>query len=209
MDERLPPTGHFTWRQIDDLAARRPMLVRAEGIRLYYGDGSSAIDASGGPVCVGVGHGRREVAAAVAAQMGKFSYGFDAPIIREFAKQLARITPGDLNRVYPCSGGSEAVENAIRFARHYHCETGNPSKFKIIGRWTSYHGNTLGAASVSGGIARRIKYGPMLVPFPHIDPCYCYRCPFHLEYPSCKVLCAEKLEDAILREGPETVAAFI
>ena len=73
----------------------------------------------------------------------------------------------------------------------------------------SYHGNSLGAASLSGGVQRRNKFDPLLVPFPHIEPCYCYRCPFHLEYPSCEVLCASKLEETILREGPESVAAFI
>ncbi len=208
-EEKIPATGHLTWRQIDRAEKPRKMLVRAEGIRLYYDDGTTAIDASGGPICVAIGHGRKEIAKSVAEQMEKLSYGFDTPIIRKFQERIKRITPGDLNRVYPVAGGSEAVEAAIRFARHYHFQTGNKTKYKIIARWTSYHGNTLGAASLSGGIPRRIKFDPMLIPFPHIEPCYCYRCPFHLEYPACEVLCASKLEDVILREGPDSVAAFI
>lgn len=206
----MNPVGHMTWRRVD-LHHERPerSLVRAEGCTLHYDDGTTALDASGGPVCVGVGHGRREVAEAVAAQMACVSYGFDAPVQREFRERLARHTPGDLNRVYPCSGGSEAVEAAIRFARHHHYETGRRSKYKVIARWASYHGNTLGAASLSGGVPRRAKWDPLLVPFPHVEPCYCYRCPFRSTYPDCGLLCAEKLETAILREGPDSVAAFI
>lgn len=209
MSDTLPATGHLTWRQIDDPNRTKRKLVRAEGIYLYYDDGSKAIDASGGPICVGIGHGREEVARAAAEQMKQISYGFEVPIVGELLRRIREFTPGDLNRTYICSGGSEAVEAAIRFTRHYFVETGRPSRYKIIARWTSYHGNTLGAASLSGGIPRRIKFNPLLIPFPHIDACYCYRCPFNLTYPDCHVLCAEKLEEAILREGPDTVAAFI
>lgn len=209
MTDVLPATGHLTWRQIDDPRRTKRKLVRAEGIYLYYDDGSKAIDASGGPICVGIGHGREEVARAAAQQMKQLAYGFEVPIVAELLQKLKAFTPGDLNRAYLCSGGSEAVEAAIRFARHYFVETGQTGRYKVIARWVSYHGNTLGAASLSGGIPRRIKYSPMLIPFPHIEACYCYRCPFHQRYPDCGVLCAEKLEEAILREGPDSVAAFI
>lgn len=209
MTDRIPATGHLTWRQIDFIEPPPRQLVRAEGAYLHYDDGTRDLDACGGPVCVAIGHGRREIAQVAAAQMERVAYGFDTPVVREFWDLLRRFTPGDLNRVYLCSGGSEAVEAAIRFSRHYHVETGNASKYKIIARWTSYHGNTLGAASLSGGIPRRRKMNPLLVPFPHIEPCYCYRCPFDKTHPECGVLCADKLEEAILREGPETVAAFI
>lgn len=209
MSESLPATGHLTWRQIDDPGRTRRKLVRSEGVYQYFDDGSRAIDASGGPVCVGIGHGREEVAQAAMAQMKNLSYGFEVPIVAEYLKKLRAFTPGDLNRTYICSGGSEAVEAAIRFTRHYFVETGQPSRYKIISRWVSYHGNSLGAASLSGGIPRRIKFNPLLIPFPHVETCYCYRCPFHLKYPECDLLCADKLEETILREGPETVAAFI
>jgi adenosylmethionine-8-amino-7-oxononanoate aminotransferase len=209
MSETLPATGHLTWRQIDDPDRTRRKLVRAEGVYLYYDDGSKAIDASGGPICVGIGHGRDEVVQAATAQMKELAYGFEVPVVGKLLKQLKAFAPGDLNRTYVCSGGSEAVEAAIRFTRHYFVETGWPSRYKIISRWVSYHGNTLGAASLSGGIPRRIKFNPLLIPFPHIETCYCFRCPFHQKYPDCRVLCADKLEEAILREGPDTVAAFI
>ncbi len=209
MTEALPATGHLTWRQIDDPQRTRRRLVRAEGVYLYYDDGSKAIDASGGPICVGIGHGREEVVRAATAQMKELAYGFEVPVVGELLRKLKAFAPGDLNRTYICSGGSEAVEAAIRFTRHYFVETDRPSRYKIISRWVSYHGNTLGAASLSGGIPRRIKFNPLLIPFPHIDTCYCFRCPFHQKYPECRVLCADKLEETILREGPDTVAAFI
>jgi len=97
----------------------------------------------------------------------------------------------------------------MKLARQYFLETGRPSRHKVIARWTSYHGNTLGALSLSGHVARRRQYTPMLLDEPHIPPCYCYRCPFDLEYPSCGVKCAHALEDEIKRQGPEYVAAFI
>lgn len=208
-EETVPATGHLTWRQIDSEKPPKRKLIRAEGIYLHYDDGSRAIDASGGPICVGIGHGRKEVAEAAMEQMASLSYGFETPIVKDLLKTIARFTPGDLNRAYLCSGGSEAVEAAIRFARHYHVQTGNQGKYKVIGRWVSYHGNTLGAASISGGVGRRIEYDPLLIPFPHIEACYCYRCPFHLTHPECEVLCASKLEEAIVREGPDSVSAFI
>src|SRR4051812_41281520 len=122
MPSTTPATGHLTWRNIDSPDPPEKYLVRAEGIYLYFSDGSRVIDASSGPICVNIGHGRAEVAEAVAAQMRKVSYGFQTEISRELAKKIAAVTPGDLNRVYPVSGGSEAVEAAIRFARHYHVQ---------------------------------------------------------------------------------------
>ncbi|MGH9798198.1 MAG: aspartate aminotransferase family protein, partial [Candidatus Polarisedimenticolia bacterium] len=112
-------------------------------------------------------------------------------------------------RVYLVSGGSEAVETAIKMARQYQVETGHPGRYKVIARWQSYHGSTLGALAVTGNVARRDLYAPLLQPQPHIPPCYCYRCPYGLKYPKCGIACVEELEAAIHQEGAETVAAFI
>jgi adenosylmethionine-8-amino-7-oxononanoate aminotransferase len=119
------------------------------------------------------------------------------------------ITPADLNHCQFVSGGSEANESAIKLARAYFIERNLPDKWKVIGRWNSYHGNTLGALSAGGHRSRRAPYLPMLLNFPHIPAAYCYRCPLELQYPSCGVACARTLEKTILEEGPETVAAFI
>jgi adenosylmethionine-8-amino-7-oxononanoate aminotransferase len=124
------------------------------------------------------------------------------------ARQAAR-APGDLDRVYPVSGGSEANETAIKFARQVHLERGAPEKHLIIGREISYHGNTLGALAVSGHAVRRRPYRPLLRDQPHIPAAYCYRCPFGLEHPSCGVRCAQAIEEEIVRIGPQYVAAFI
>jgi adenosylmethionine-8-amino-7-oxononanoate aminotransferase len=108
------------------------------------------------------------------------------------------------------SGGSEATEAAIKLARQYFLERdGSTRKYKIISRWTSYHGNTLGALSVSGKAGLMKKYDPLLLKFPHIDSAYCYRCEFGLFPDTCDCPCAKSLEKAILREGSENIAGFI
>jgi adenosylmethionine-8-amino-7-oxononanoate aminotransferase len=176
-------------------------------------DGRRILDGSSGALVASIGHGVREVVEAQRAQAERVSYihgtHFTVEAQEELAERLAALAPGDLNRVYPVSGGSEANESAIKLARQYWLERGKPTKYKVIARWTSYHGNTLGALSLSGHAARRRPYAPMLLDEPHIPPCYCYRCPFGLAYPACGVRCAHALEDEVLRQGPEHVSAFI
>jgi adenosylmethionine-8-amino-7-oxononanoate aminotransferase len=113
------------------------------------------------------------------------------------------------SRVYLVSGGSEAVETALKLARQVCMARGEPGRYKFISRWGSYHGATLGALSVSGRPPLRRPYAPLLLDVPHIPPAYCYRCPFDQVYPTCEVACAAALESEILRQGPETVAAFV
>jgi adenosylmethionine-8-amino-7-oxononanoate aminotransferase len=130
----------------------------------------------------------------------------------ELSARIAALAPGDMKktgRVYLTSGGSEAVETAIKMARQYHVERGKPSKFKVITRWQSYHGSTLGALAATGNVARRELYTPLIQATPHIAPCFCYRCPYGLKYPKCDIACVEDLERAIRQEGPDTVAAFM
>jgi adenosylmethionine-8-amino-7-oxononanoate aminotransferase len=112
--------------------------------------------------------------------------------------------------VHYTSGGSEATETAIKIARAYWLARGKPQRHRIISRWVSYHGATLGALAASGNRLRREAYAPLLpAAMEHICECFCYRCPLALEYPSCKVACAEELEQAIRKTGEESVAAFI
>lgn len=190
-----------------------PVLEHADGVHVWDTDGNRYLDAVAGLGVVNIGYGRAEVGAAMAAQATKMPFNAgnifsNEPAIR-LAAIIAELTPGDLNYVHFTSGGSESVEVALKMARQYHVERGEGSRDKVIGRWTSYHGATLGGLSVGGAVGRRAKYLPMLLEMPKIPPAYCYRCPFGLTYPTCKVACAEELEQEILRVGPDRVAAFI
>jgi adenosylmethionine-8-amino-7-oxononanoate aminotransferase len=190
-----------------------PVLERADGVHVWDTDGNRYLDAVAGLGVVNIGYGRVEVAEAIAAQAAKMPFNAgnifsNVPAI-QLAAAIAEITPGDLNFVHFTSGGSEAVEVALKMARQFHVERGEPSRDKVIGRWTSYHGATLGGLSVGGAVGRRAKYVPMLLDMPHIPPIYCYRCPWGLTYPTCEVTCGDELEREILRVGPDRVAAFI
>jgi adenosylmethionine-8-amino-7-oxononanoate aminotransferase len=127
----------------------------------------------------------------------------------ELTERIAAMAPSGLSHVFMCSGGSEATETALKMARQYHVERGYPSRYKVISRWNSFHGNTLGSLSMTGMPMRREAFIPILASWPHIAAQYCYRCPFGKEYPSCKILCAQDLEDTILKEGKDSIAAFI
>ena len=113
-----------------------------------------------------------------------------------------------MNRFFFTSGGSEAVEAAIKFALMYQKIKGRPTRKKIISRWLSYHGNTLGALSVGGNLGRRADYEQVLFDWPHIDPPYCYRCPWNKTYPGCGIDCAQALEQEIARQGADSIAGF-
>ena len=188
-------------------------ITKGEGVYVWDSDGKRYIDGSAGPICVNIGHGVKEVAEAVASQMDKISYAhsshFTTDSVLACAEKLASFTPPSLNKVYFCSGGSEATEAAAKLARQYHLQTGEDSKYKVVARWQSYHGNTLGALSMSGNIARRRRYVPMLLDFPHIPPAYCYRCPFGKKRETCSLDCAWALDKEIKANGPQHISAFI
>ncbi len=188
-------------------------ITRGEGVYMWDEAGNRYIDGSAGPVCVNIGHGVKEVADAVARQMEEISYAhsshFTTGSVLEFAERLAKFAPPSLNRVYVCSGGSEATEAAAKLARQYHLERGEPRRYKVIARWQSYHGNTLGALSMSGNIARRRRYIPLLLDFPHIPPAYCYRCPYGKTRDACDLECARALDWEIKANGKSEVSAFI
>jgi len=188
-------------------------MVRGEGVYLWSKEGKRFIDGSAGPICVNIGHGVKEVADAVHAQMKQVSYvhssHFITTSVSDCAKKIAEFAPENLNHVYFCSGGSLATEAAAKMARQYYLQVGEPKRSKIIARWQSYHGNTLGALSMSGNIGRRRRYVPMLLDVPHIPPAYCYRCWYGKTCDTCDLECARALDNQIRAEGPEYVAAFI
>ncbi len=189
------------------------VIERGEGIYLYDTAGNRILDATGGPACVGIGHGVKEVVDAITAQAKKISfvYGgqFTSSVREELAEAIVEFTEGRFSKVFFVSGGSEATEAALKIARLYHLETGNPQKHLVISCWKSYHGNTIGALSMSGRTAWREPYTPYLLNFPHIPPPYCYRCAYGLTYPACNVRCAYELEAAITQAGPPRVPAFL
>lgn len=189
------------------------ILERGDGIYLYDSEGNKYIDGSSGAAVSNLGHGNTEVVNAVAEQMQKVAFSHLSrwsPIpLENLADLIAEIAPGSLNKLYPVSGGSEATESALKMARQYYIERdGQSSKYRIISRWKSFHGNTIGALSMTGD-KRRKKYTPLLLNFPHIAPAYCYRCPFDLKPETCSVECAHDLERCLKMEGQEYIAAFI
>ena len=190
-----------------------PVIDRGEGIYLYDREGKKYIDASGGPFVVNIGHGVLEVVAAMEEQARKvcFPYAghFVSDVQIELAEEVIQFSPPGMARVYFVSGGSEGTEIALKLARQYHLERGDPSRVKVIGRWQGYHGATFGALSMGGHTRYRKDYLPYMLNFPHIHAPYCYRCRYGREYPSCGIVCAHELEKTIIQEGKESISAFI
>jgi len=190
-----------------------PMIDRGEGIYLYDEQGKAYLDASGGPLVVNIGHGVPEVIEAMRRQAEKVCFPYSAHFVTQsqidFAAEVIKMAPPNMTKVYPVSGGSEATEIAVKMTRQYFLGRGEPERTKIISRWQSYHGATLGALSVGGHTLYRQDYLPLLLNMPHIPAPYCYRCPFEKEYPGCELVCARCLERAIKDEGKSSIAAFI
>lgn len=194
--------------------ATYPMAARGDGIHLIDTDGHRYIDASGGAAVSCLGHSDAEVRAAVKAQIDEMAFAHtsfftNAPMER-LATRLCALAPGDLERVYFVSGGSEAVEAALKMARQYFLETGQPQRSRLIARRQSYHGNTLGALAAGGNAWRRVQFEPLLIETHHIAPCYPYR--DRAEGESLEDYgrrAADELEAKLLDLGPETVCAFV
>ncbi|HUI17605.1 MAG TPA: aspartate aminotransferase family protein [Alphaproteobacteria bacterium] len=191
-----------------------PVAVRGEGIHLYDSTGKRYLDASGGAAVSCLGHGHSEVNQAIKDQVDKLAYVhtsfFTSEAQEALADNLVARAPAGLGHVYFVSGGSEAVEAALKLARQYHLERGEPQRAHIVSRWFSFHGNTLGALAAGGNIARRKVYAPLLFDVRHISPCFAYRGQRDGESEAAYGLrVADELEAAILELGPETVCAFI
>jgi adenosylmethionine-8-amino-7-oxononanoate aminotransferase len=193
-----------------------PHAVRGEGCFIFSAEGRRYLDASGGAAVVNIGHGIEEISRAMAEQAAQLAYvhssQFHTAVTDQLAQRILALAPRAMRaggRVYFTSGGSEATETALKLARQYWLERGQKQRWRVVSRWQSYHGTTLGALAVSGNLRRREPFAPMLPEWGHIHPCFCYRCPLGLQYPSCNVDCADELERLLEREGSEDVAAFI
>lgn len=194
--------------------AQLPTAVGGEGIWLIDSEGRRYLDGSGGAAVSCLGHGDAEVTEAIKAQLDKLAFAHTGFLTSEPAEALADLliahAPGELDRVYFVSGGSEATEAAIKLARQYWVEKGQPERSRLIARRQSYHGNTIGALSAGGNEWRRQQFGPLLLDVSHIDPCYEYRDRQEGETPEEYGLrAAEALREEIERVGPETVMAFM
>ena len=191
-----------------------PVAARGEGCYIYDADGRAYLDGSGGAAVSCLGHSDEAVRAAVRDQLDRIAFAhtgfFTTEAAEALADKLAAAAPEGIDRVYLLSGGSEAVEAAIKLARQYALEIGEPQRHKLIARRQSYHGNTLGALAAGGNLWRREKFAPLLVETHHIDPCFEYH--YREEGESLEdygLRAADALEAEIERLGPETVLAFI
>ncbi|ESX83301.1 MULTISPECIES: aspartate aminotransferase family protein [unclassified Mesorhizobium] len=191
-----------------------PVAIRGQGIELFDAEGKSYIDASGGAAVSCLGHGHPDVIAALHTQLDRIAYAhtsfFTTEVAERLADRLVEDAPEGLDHVYLVSGGSEAVEAALKMARQYFVEKGEPQRRHLIARRQSYHGNTLGALATGGNEWRRAQFRPLLIETHHIDPCYAYRYQKHGESDEAyAVRAAQQLEDKILELGPDEVIAFV
>ncbi|MCL4121330.1 UNVERIFIED_CONTAM: hypothetical protein GTU68_050138 [Idotea baltica] len=191
-----------------------PIAVGGDGCHLIDANGKRYLDASGGAAVSCLGHGDIDVTNAIKDQLDKLAFAHTGFLSSEPAEKLASLlikhAPKPLDKVYFVSGGSEAVESAIKLARQYHLENGEPERKHLIARRQSYHGNTLGALAAGGNAWRRAQFDPLLINVSHITPCYEYigreSGETAQEYGQ---RMAHELEDEIIRLGPDTVLAFM
>jgi adenosylmethionine-8-amino-7-oxononanoate aminotransferase len=196
------------------LRADPPVAVSGQGIWLTEQNGHSVMDGSGGAAVACLGHGHPHVLGAMRAQLEKLTYAHTALFSCESAERLADMlvgeAPGGLTHAYFVSSGSEGMEAALKMARQYHVERGEPQRRHVIARRQSYHGNTLGALAAGGNMMRRAMYEPILSPaFHHVSPCYAYRDRADHESEADYVQrLADELEETFQRLGPGSVMAF-
>lgn len=193
---------------------RLPRAVAGDGCYIIDAEGRRYLDGSGGAAVSCLGHSDAEVRAAVHDQLDRLAFAhtgfFTTDAAEALADALVAGAPEGIDRVYLVSGGSEAVEAALKLARQYFMETGQPQRHRVIARRQSYHGNTLGALAAGGNAWRRAQFAPLLVETSHISPCYAYRDRGQGEsLESYGLRVADELEAELQRLGPETVMAFV
>ncbi|QKW09839.1 aspartate aminotransferase family protein [Streptomyces sp. NA04227] len=202
---------HFT-RMSSYESGRVPVIVRGEGVHIWDEQGRKYLDGLAGLFVVQAGHGRRELAETAARQAGELAFfpvwSYAHPKAIELAERLASHAPGDLNKVFFTTGGGEAVETAWKLAKQYHKLTGNPTKYKVISRAVAYHGTPQGALSITGLPALKAPFEPLVPGARKVPNTNFYRAPLHGDDPEAfGRWAADQIEQQILFEGPETVAA--
>lgn len=190
-----------------------PVIAYGKGVYLYDQAGRKYFDACSGAVTANIGHGVAEMAEIMYEQANRISFVYRSQFTSEPAEKLAKkITDsagGDLNWCFFVNSGSEATETAMKIAIQHWQEKGMRSKVKVLSRWMSYHGITIGALSMSGHPGRRARFVPLLEDYPVIHPPYCYRCPYEKHPSTCSYPCAQELNTVIKRIGANQIAAFI
>jgi len=205
-----PHSNDLQWDELTERGLR--VFSSGRDSTLTDVQGRTYIDGLAGLFLVNVGHGREEIAAAMAEQAGRLAYTAASnstnPATVNLAETIASITPGDLDRVFFCSGGSESVETALKIAKQAQVLRGYPKRYKVICRRGSYHGHTFGAMSLTS-TAREQYFGPFMYGVSRIPSPNRYRNDFGLDGEQGDLMCAQYLEQEILAQGPEFVAAFI
>jgi adenosylmethionine-8-amino-7-oxononanoate aminotransferase len=203
----------FVRDQMAEWSKQPLIMARADGVHYWDVHGKRYLDALSGIYVVSVGHNNRRVLDAVRQQMETLCFSPPMhgtnPVAVQLANLLAELAPGDLGAVKFQCGGSEVTEAAIKLARQYHKRTGNPGKYKVISRYLSWHGSTMGSLAASGLKSRKTVNEPLPAGFLHVFPPTCYRCPFGKRYPDCGLTCATLVGDVIEMEDPATVAAVM
>ncbi|SDN01680.1 Adenosylmethionine-8-amino-7-oxononanoate aminotransferase [Paenibacillus sp. yr247] len=210
-EELLEKDRKYVWHHMSAHNDNPMIIASGEGSWVMDVDGNRYLDGMSGLWCVNVGHGRKEIAEAAAAQMMKIAYATlvqsHVPAI-ELAAKINEWLDGEY-RIFYSNSGSDANEVAFKIARQYHHQNGKPTKHKFISRHRAYHGNSMGALGATGQAQRKLKYEPLGVGFQHVPPPYCYRCPFGQTKGECSFQCAKAIEDAIVWEGADSVAGVI
>jgi len=192
---------------------KRPRLDHAEGVYLWDTSCKRYLDASSGPMVSNIGHSNPRVLAAMKAQMDKATFGYRLHFENDAAENLATLTaslmPAGLDRIFFTSGGSETIESCLKLARQYAITQGQDSRWKVISLFPSYHGSTLGASAVTGMKQFTQPFAPMMVAMPKIPAPTCYLDHDDLTLPQRGLRYAELLREEILRQGPDSVLAFI
>ena len=203
----------FVRDQMAEWSKHPLIMAKADGVHYWDVHGKRYLDALSGIYVASVGHNNRRVIEAIRRQMDTLCFSPPMhgtnPLAVQLANLLAELAPGDLGTIKFQTGGSEVTEAAIKLARQYHRLNGTPGKYKIISRYLSWHGSTLGSLSASGLKGRKTVNEPLAPGFVHVFPPTCYRCPFGKTYPDCGITCATIVGDVIAMEDPDTVAAVM
>ncbi|WP_037370780.1 aminotransferase family protein [Amycolatopsis orientalis] len=210
LEHLWPHSNDLEWDELTHGGLR--VFVEGNGSTLIDVRGNSYLDGLAGLFVVAAGHGRTEIADAMAAQAKKIAYTAASnaanPAAIALAEKISSVTPGDLDRVFLCSGGSEAVESALKIAKQVQVLRGFGKRYKVIARRGSYHGTTFGAASLTGS-ASEGYFGPFMAGVSKVPSPNHYRNDFGLEGEAGDIMCARYVEQEILAQGPEHVAAVI